>query len=336
MLLQCDATDSSSCTECSSRNVKCQFTKETNRRMSNIRSASSYTNGPLCADEVRSFRHNQDLQKELAQAKYQVDHLRSMLETGKDSYSAHRLSAADLPDPDSSHLPTHNLPHLPVLENPHLHMAEESPGSEERQPKRRKVVSTIEPFATGLNMERQGHGIFKSPYPLQRPSSPKSPPSSLPTLPPKHIADALIRQYHFTLHPTLPIIHWPSFQEQYDAVYKVDSLQFVPRIWVALLYAIFACGTLHRSWRDGKKYLETSRDFTDIWTENSSLDHARTALLNCIYSVEVNLKSAGWIWIGIAVRISFDIGLHCEAGTWSAIEEEMRRRVWWSIYTCDW
>lgn len=38
-ILQCDATDSSSCTECSSRNVKCQFTKETNRRMSNIRSA---------------------------------------------------------------------------------------------------------------------------------------------------------------------------------------------------------------------------------------------------------------------------------------------------------
>ena len=40
-LEQCDATDSSSCTECSSRNVKCQFTKETNRRMSNIRSVSS-------------------------------------------------------------------------------------------------------------------------------------------------------------------------------------------------------------------------------------------------------------------------------------------------------
>lgn len=41
-ILQCDATDSSSCTECSSRNVKCQFTKETNRRMSNIRSAFQY------------------------------------------------------------------------------------------------------------------------------------------------------------------------------------------------------------------------------------------------------------------------------------------------------
>lgn len=35
---QCDATDASSCSECSSRNVRCQFTKETNRRMSSIKS----------------------------------------------------------------------------------------------------------------------------------------------------------------------------------------------------------------------------------------------------------------------------------------------------------
>jgi hypothetical protein len=34
---QCDATETSSCTECSSRNVRCQFTKDTNRRMSSIK-----------------------------------------------------------------------------------------------------------------------------------------------------------------------------------------------------------------------------------------------------------------------------------------------------------
>lgn len=34
---QCDATETSSCSECSSRSVKCQFTKETNRRMSSIK-----------------------------------------------------------------------------------------------------------------------------------------------------------------------------------------------------------------------------------------------------------------------------------------------------------
>ena len=34
---QCDASESSSCTECTNRKVRCQFTKETNRRMSSIK-----------------------------------------------------------------------------------------------------------------------------------------------------------------------------------------------------------------------------------------------------------------------------------------------------------
>ena len=37
VLQKCDATETSSCTECSSRNVRCQFTKDTNRRMSSIK-----------------------------------------------------------------------------------------------------------------------------------------------------------------------------------------------------------------------------------------------------------------------------------------------------------
>lgn len=73
-----------------------------------------------------------------------------------------------------------------------------------------------------------------------------------------------------------------------------------------------------------------------MWSEDLTLDHARAALLSSIFLVEMNLKSAGWIWIGLAVRISFDIGLHCEAGTWPAVETEMRRRVWWCVYACDW
>jgi hypothetical protein len=38
--MQCDATETTACSECSSRNHKCQFTKETNRRMSSIKYAA--------------------------------------------------------------------------------------------------------------------------------------------------------------------------------------------------------------------------------------------------------------------------------------------------------
>jgi len=281
-------------------------------------------------------RYNQDLQKELAQAKSQVNHLRSMLDTGQEGSPTQHFSTAHLPSPEPSHLPNHNLSHLPGPETVHLQMLDPSPRHEKRQLKGRRTAGTVDLTRIGSNMERHGRGIFKAPYPHQRKPFPVAFSPSLPALPPKDVADVLIRQYHFTLHPTLPMIHWPSFQRRYDDVYHVESLEGVPLIWVALLYAVFACGTLHRSWHEGRKYLEASRSLIDMWTDDLTLDHARVALLSCIFLVEMNLKSAGWNWIGFAVRIAFEIGLHCEAGTWPAIEEEMRRRVWWSIYTCDW
>ncbi len=253
-----------------------------------------------------------------------------MLDTGQEESSSKHL-----PSPEPSHLPNHSLSHLPGLETVHLHMVDPFPGYEQRQPKRRRTAGTVDLTRIGSNMERHGRGIFKPPYPHQRNPSPIASPVRLPTLPRKDVADILIRQYHFTLHPTLPMIHWPSFQEQYDDIYRTETLESVPRVWLALLYAVFACGTLHRSWYEGRQYLEASRSLIDMWTEELTLDHARVALLSSIFLVEINLKSAGWNWIGFAVRISFDIGLHCEAGTWSAIEEEMRRRVWWCVYTCD-
>lgn len=60
---KCDATDANSCSECTSRNVKCQFTKETNRRMSSIKCAlPCASHSVLYADEKldksRTWRSN--------------------------------------------------------------------------------------------------------------------------------------------------------------------------------------------------------------------------------------------------------------------------------------
>ena len=204
-------------------------------------------------------------------------------------------------------------------------------------PSKRRKIDVIQNLPQiGINMARFGRGIFKPPYPQPPTLAPLMSPSTLPGLPPKDVADVLLRQYHFTIHPTLPMLHWPSFQEQYEGVYRDGSLHNVPSMWSALLFAVFACGTLHRSWSEGQKYLEVSRSMIDLWSDDLSLDHARAALLHCMFLIESNRKSAGWVWMGIAERISFDIGLNCEAGTWDPIEREMRRRVWWSIYACDW
>ena len=187
------------------------------------------------------------------------------------------------------------------------------------------------------NLHKYGRGIFKQPF-THRQALLESPPSSsfaLPELPPKHVADDLLRQYHALFHVTLPILHWPSFTQCYEEVYRVGSLKRVPRIWSALLFVVFGCSNLARSWRGCWRFLETSKALIDVWTEEISLDHVRCAILSSIVLVEMNLKSAGWTWLGCAIRIAQDIGLHREAETQSAAEEEMRRRLWWSLYSCD-
>ena len=251
---------------------------------------------------------------------------------------AHNLHppTSHLPGPDPNYLPNHGLSHLPVHESVHLPQIAEEQTSYDRRSKRRKTAAFHNLSQIGGNMARYGRGIFKPPYPNCQKISPVTMPSSLPGLPPKDVADVLLGQYRHTIHPTLPMLHWRTFQDQYEGVYRDGSLHNVPRVWSAVLFAVFACGTLHRSWSAGQEYLQVSRSLIDLWTEDMTLDHARAGLLNCMFLVESNRKSAGWNWIGFAVRICFDIGLNCEAGTWDPVEEEMRRRVWWSIYACDW
>ena len=59
-----DATGTSSCSECSSHNVECQFTKEANLRMSSVKQV-------------------QDLEKQIAQVKRENSQLRSMIREGQ-------------------------------------------------------------------------------------------------------------------------------------------------------------------------------------------------------------------------------------------------------------
>ncbi|SLM41416.1 Zn(2)-C6 fungal-type DNA-binding domain [Lasallia pustulata] len=285
--VKCDATDTSSCSECSSRNVKCQFTKETNRRMSSIKQV-------------------QDLEKQLALARQQLNHLR----TTKGS------SPMEIDPPRS------------------VSQADSELGAS--PPNQRRPHPTVQFSRVRANIRNSGRGVVKAPPLYCQSQSHASFKPPLPELPPRNVADRLLHHYYATIHINLPILHWPSFLQQFDAVYSTGgSLNTTSSTWGALLFAVFACGTLNPAKQKGPEYLEISRGLVDTWTDDYTLDHARSAFLISICLTETNRKSAAWTWIGSSIRISQDIGLHCELGHWSAVERETRRRVWWSIYVWD-
>lgn len=263
----------------------------------------------MCCDSFLTWtrRQVQDLEKQLSHTRKQLHQLRSM---AKEEDSMEHST--------QSHSEEHRL---------HV---------ETSQRKKSKPLVKQDLSRVRTSLRKVGMGVFKAPYPHnqnafgQGPSIP-----GLPGLPPRNVADELLAQYHASFHVTLPIIHWPSFVQQYEAVYREGSLHTVQRIWGALLFGVLGCGSLTRGSQDRQYYLDAAKSLVDAWDEDISIDHVRCALLISIVLVETNLKSAGWVWLGIAVRMGQDIGLHYESPTWPSVEDEMRRRVWWSIYACD-
>ncbi|TKA51798.1 hypothetical protein B0A49_13294, partial [Cryomyces minteri] len=266
---------------------------------------------------MSSLKQVQDLEKQLVQAKQHINQLRSMLQ---------ERGATDL-DVKAPPAPLLNLPEI-------------GPNTE-----RRHTPPTLEDFDhVRKRLRTIGRGIFKPPPPYrqQRPQASYSLPS--PSLPPKHVADRLISQYHGAVHVYAPLLHWPTFVDEYETLYRAGTFHGIRHIWVPLFFSILACGTLEtqdsfpgsaRPETEGTSYVETCIQSLDLWTDELTIDHARTALLLSIFFMELNLKSAAWIWLGSAIRISQDVGLHYDSGPWPIVEAEVRRRVWWSIYNWD-
>lgn len=296
--VKCDATDVNSCSECASRNVKCQFTKETNRRMSSIKQV-------------------QDLEKQLAVAREQIRKLQAT--------NGHLKESADSNNNDIVSDISINVPDV------------------NSSPQRRPRPPIIQDMSIRSHIRNYSRGIFKPPPPYRQVGTQSNFSPPLPELPPQPIVDHILAQYYQTIHSIIPILHWPQFVQRYDDVRKRGDLSNVPPSWASTLFAVFACGLLYTAdpaikakYPDnGRQFIACSRQLTDLFNDEFTIDHARSALLTSIYLTELNCKSAAWTWLGSTVRIAQDIGLHRESGPWPVVEGEMRRRVWWGIYVWD-
>ena len=256
----------------------------------------------------------QDLEKQLAQAKQQLNQLRS--QSGDRS-------------PDE--IESYPRPGLLVQEY-------------EPRPRKRQRISASRDFsAVRADLRTYGRGIFKPPHSfLQQQQEPHALPGAangkkldLPELPPKQMADELLYLYRISFHVTFPILDWNSFSQEYESVYRQRSLRDAPQSWSALLFAVFACGTLPQSLRGGQDYSDKSRKLLDLSTDDYAVDHVRTALLTSVFLGESNRKSASWTWLGIAARIGQDLGLHIQDVKGPLIDQIAHRPVWWTIYVCD-
>ncbi|KAI4224407.1 MAG: hypothetical protein L6R36_004670 [Xanthoria steineri] len=296
-----------SCDACRERKVKCDATDNT--------SCSECTSRNVKCQFTKDSNKRiqvQDLEKQLAQAKQQLSQLRPQSGDGS---------------PDEAQ----------PYERSSLLIQEYEP-----PPRKRQRISAHQDFsAVRSDLLNYAHGIFKPPqsYLEQQPRakfrSAVSKGPDFSELPRKEVADELLYLYRISFHATFPLLDWTTFSQEYESVYRDHSLEEVPQVWIALLFAVFACGTLPRYLRDGQDYSDKARKLLDLSADDLTLDHVRTAVLTSVFLVELNRKSAGWTWLGIAIRMGQDIGLHVSNVKGSYIDQVVDRPVWWTVYVCD-
>jgi Fungal specific transcription factor domain len=207
-------------------------------------------------------------------------------------------------------------------------------------PPRRKRPTVLRDFSqVRANLTDYGRGLMQIPSPYRMGAPRSSKPSEMPDLPPRHVADLLLASFHDNFHSQFPVLHWSTFESECDHLYRTKSLASLGTAWGAVFLCVLACGSLHtldpNRAEDGRAFLTTAIGMINRWQNDYSIEDARMAFLTGVFLTELNLKSAGWVWLGSAIRISQDIGLHVESGPWSTMEGEMRRRLWYCIYAWD-
>lgn len=300
-----------SCDACRERKVKCDATETASCSECSSRNVKCQFTKETNR-RMSSIKQVQDLEKQVTRIQSENKVLRRMIETGKDGQ-----------DSEGMELPLQ----LPSI------------GAEPKRKKRPAPMHDLSRVRT--NLLSVSKGVWKPPAQYRQPLASTLFDAPRPELPPIQTTKQLLDTYFVSTHSMFPIIHWRTFEQGIEAMYRAENTQTVPASFLSTFFAVLALGSLfvpeapvERSYR-GAEFLEISRKLVDPWNNNFVLDDARTLVLHSIFLNEMNLKSAALNCLGNAVRVAQDIGLYSEFGPWPVVEGEMRRRTWWTIYILD-
>jgi hypothetical protein len=211
-----------------------------------------------------------------------------------------------------------------------------------QQSKRKKRPAGIHDLARARsNLRSFSRGIWKAPAPYRQPAAATDLRDFQQMLPPRQTSEALLRSYYTSTHSMTPIVHWNTFTQTVDGMYRPGNPLRVSQAFMSVFFAVLTVGRLFTPENDQSRaypateLLETTRSLIEPWSNEYELDNARALVLVTMALNELNLKSAAWTWLGSAVRVAQDLGLYTEPGAGSFIEAEMRRRTWWTIYILD-
>ncbi|KAL2140811.1 hypothetical protein VTI28DRAFT_3209 [Corynascus sepedonium] len=303
-----------SCDACRERKVKCDATETTSCSECSSRGVKCQFTKETNR-RMSSIKQVQDLEKQMERIRRENNSLRRMLQER---------------DGRQFEMDVDGVEQLP-LQLPDIG----------QQPKRKKRPAGIHDLARARsNLRNFSRGVWKSPAPYRQVAAPEVR-DFQQLLPPRQTAEALLRAYYTSTHSMTPILHWNTFTQTVDGLYRPGNPLRVSQAFMSVFFAVMAVGRLYTTEDDQNRaypatqLLETTQTLIDPWSNEYDLDNARALVLVTMALNELNLKSAAWSWLGRAVRVAQDLGLYTEPGTSSFLEAEMRRRTWWTVYILD-
>lgn len=180
--------------------------------------------------------------------------------------------------------------------------------------------------------------------------------AAIKALPPRQIADILVQVFfeHAEAHYFCVDYNWllDKINILYNQPETIDSKR---ASIISIFLTVLAVGTqylyLEARNESGKSF--SSLNFTEDEVgnnfyqrairllpeiiESSSLESVQACLLFALYSLPIDAAGLGYVYIGLAIRLAMQNGMHRKytGKSLSAAVLETRNRVWWSAYALE-
>ncbi|KAF8470363.1 fungal-specific transcription factor domain-containing protein [Gautieria morchelliformis] len=140
------------------------------------------------------------------------------------------------------------------------------------------------------------------------------------------------------------------------ASYTTSIVPGENRVPTLLLLAMFAVAARYRAaaeaplppsegkmWNGGDEYLEDAKRILNQTYASSRPSTCQALLLLSYREIGIGAMAQAWLYVGMAVRMAQDLGLHRSADRWqrtgselfSATERQVRKRIWFSCVIMD-
>ncbi|KAH7121477.1 fungal-specific transcription factor domain-containing protein [Dactylonectria macrodidyma] len=173
-------------------------------------------------------------------------------------------------------------------------------------------------------------------------------------LPPREVADELLRCYFSHMHILYPLIHSVGFRSRYESLWTGTGYQDLPTddgldiglggarcprpVFFCALNAVFALGCEFSDFAPDEKeaacavFYGRMKDLLHIeLLDNGSIAHVQALLLAVHYLLCTQYPTRCYNIMGLACRMAVGLGLHSNkfSERSSFTETELRRRVWY-------